>query len=182
MYLRLGSRLSVGPYMLWSRVKYEQNSLFLHTDLAHVLNYNSTGEGVNAQYVWTPFTTFGVQMERQRDRFTSTGDRNSDNLTVRSSNSTVGAGERAGNCRVPNAQFCDSRRARLYWNCRTGESELHVSDPNSFYDRRQPPIAILLLRGATGLRGRGSYRRGDATPRRLVGRRWIAGPRSPELS
>ncbi len=82
VYLRLGSRLSVGPYMLWSRVKYDENSLFLHTDLAHVLNYESTGEGVGARYVWTPFTMFGVQVERQRDRFTSTGDRNSDNLRV----------------------------------------------------------------------------------------------------
>ena len=82
VYLRLGSRLSVGPYVLWSRVKYDQNSLFLNTDLARVLNYNSTGEGVDARYLWTPFTTFGVSMERQRDRFTSTGDRNSDNLSV----------------------------------------------------------------------------------------------------
>jgi hypothetical protein len=80
--LRMGSRLYVGPYLLWSRVKYDQNSLFLNTDLASVLNYNSTGGGVRARYVWTPFTTFGVQMDRHGDRFASTEDRDSDNLRV----------------------------------------------------------------------------------------------------
>jgi hypothetical protein len=80
--LRLGAKLTVGPYLLWSRVKYDPNSVFLSTDLARVLNYNSTGEGVGARYVSTPFTAFGVQVERQRDRFTSTGDRDSDNVLV----------------------------------------------------------------------------------------------------
>jgi Putative beta-barrel porin 2 len=80
--LRLGAKFSAGPYVLWSRLKYDQNSLFLNSDLARVLNYNTTGEGVGARYAATPFTTFGAQVERQRDRFTSSGDRDSDNVLV----------------------------------------------------------------------------------------------------
>jgi hypothetical protein len=78
--VRLGAKLSAGPYVLWSRVKYDENSLFLNSDLARVLNYSSTGEGVGTRYVATPFTTFGLQLERQRDRFASTTDRDSDNV------------------------------------------------------------------------------------------------------
>ena len=80
--LRLTAKVSVGAYAERSRVQYEPNSLYLGTDLARELNHTSTVEGVAVRYALTPYTTFAVGTERQRDRFTFALDRNANSVRV----------------------------------------------------------------------------------------------------
>jgi hypothetical protein len=80
--LRLTEKISVGGYALRSRLEYEPNSLYLGTDLARQLNHTSAGEGAAVRWALTPFTTVSMETERQRDRFESAGDRDSDILRV----------------------------------------------------------------------------------------------------
>jgi hypothetical protein len=80
--LRLTEKISVGAYALRSLVEYEPNALYLGTDLGRELNHRSAGEGGVLSWALTPFTTVAIETERQRDRFVSTGDRDSDIVRV----------------------------------------------------------------------------------------------------
>jgi hypothetical protein len=83
--MRVASKISAGAYARRSRLDYEANSLYLGTDLSRVLNHTSYAEGVTLRYDVTPFTTFAVSGERQRDRFDFAEDRDADGLVVQSS-------------------------------------------------------------------------------------------------
>ena len=80
--LRLTDKISAAVYALTTRNEYEPNSLYLGTDLARELNYTSAGEGAALRWKLTPFTTFAMETERERDRFDSTDDRNSDSVRI----------------------------------------------------------------------------------------------------
>jgi hypothetical protein len=65
-----------------SRLDYDINSIYLGTDLSQVLNYSARGEGAALLYALTPFTTIGIRADRQRHRFDSAPDRDSNSFSV----------------------------------------------------------------------------------------------------
>lgn len=80
--VRLTAKVSAGVHARRSSVEYEPNSLYLQTDLARELNHASTGEGAAVRWALTPYTSFAVEIERQRDRFAFAAERNSDSVQV----------------------------------------------------------------------------------------------------
>jgi hypothetical protein len=80
--VRLSDKLFAGLYSRQSHLEYEPNSLFLDTDLARVLNHTSEAEGIAVRYLMTPYTTLTVEMQRDRDRFDLSRDRDSDGFRI----------------------------------------------------------------------------------------------------
>jgi hypothetical protein len=80
--VRLTAKLTASLDTSRSRLDYDVNSIYLGTDLSQVLNYSSRGEGAALRYALTPFTVIGIRAERQRHRFDSAPDRDSNSLSV----------------------------------------------------------------------------------------------------
>jgi len=80
--IRLTAKTSASVYAGRTHLRYDANSLFDLTDLAHALNHTSTIGGVALRFAATPLTTFAVNVEQERDRFEFSAVRNSDSLRI----------------------------------------------------------------------------------------------------
>lgn len=65
-----------------SSVRYEEDAVFLDSNLAQALNRRATGEGFSLRYALTPLTTLSLDVDRERDRFDFATVRNSDSLRI----------------------------------------------------------------------------------------------------
>ena len=63
-------------------VDYTSEAVYRETDIQRYLTVHTAGEGVRLRYALTPFTTLGVSVERYRNRFPFTPDRDSDGTRV----------------------------------------------------------------------------------------------------
>jgi hypothetical protein len=80
--VRFSDKFFAGGYARRGSLEYEEDELYLGTDLARVLNHTSRGEGIAFRYLATPFSTFTVEVENQRDRFDLSPERDSDSFSV----------------------------------------------------------------------------------------------------
>jgi hypothetical protein len=81
-HVRLSGKSSIDVNVRRSSVNYETGAIFLESDLSRVLDRTSTGEAVTFWYAATPLTTVGVDVQRQRDRFDSAPERDSNRVRV----------------------------------------------------------------------------------------------------
>src|SRR4029077_984901 len=80
--LRMTGKTSVTGSVQRSRLQYEPNSIYLNTDLAAVLNHNSSSESVGIRYAMTNLTTLSVEASQERARFDTAVDRNSEEFRI----------------------------------------------------------------------------------------------------
>jgi Putative beta-barrel porin 2 len=80
--LRLTPKLVANVNAHSTRLEYEANSLYLGTDLSQALNHDGRGEGLGLRSAITPYTTVGVTVDRNRDRFDTTVSNDSDSRQV----------------------------------------------------------------------------------------------------
>ena len=80
--VRLTSRATATIYAKRSTVDYEEDSFYQGTDLATALNFTGRGEGAALRYRVTSLTTVGVEVQRQRDRFDTSPERDADSFYV----------------------------------------------------------------------------------------------------
>jgi hypothetical protein len=82
--VRLSPRISTGVMTRWSKVDYAGDTIYLDTDLSVYLGASAVGHGVRMQYTLTPLTTIGVEVQRDRAKFASANERNSNGYRVMS--------------------------------------------------------------------------------------------------
>ena len=82
MEVRVTAKLTGNLYSQRNRLRYDDNSLYLGTDLAQTLNHKSVGEGAELRYALTPLTSIAVGAIRTRDRFDFATDRDGNNTSV----------------------------------------------------------------------------------------------------
>jgi hypothetical protein len=80
--VRLTGKTIVGATMRRSRVDYKGDSVYLGDDLARYLTGTTASENVRMRYSLTPFTTVGLAVAQQRNRFTLAPERDSNSVRV----------------------------------------------------------------------------------------------------
>jgi Putative beta-barrel porin 2 len=80
--LQLSGKTSIGVMTRRSRTDYEDETIYLDTDLTRYLGFTATINGVKGRYSLTPLTTVGADVEQDRNEFTVTGERNSEGFRV----------------------------------------------------------------------------------------------------
>jgi hypothetical protein len=84
MDVRLTGKTSVGVTTRRFSVDYTGDTVYLNTDLARYLAGETAAEGVWLGYAATPLTTVGMSVQRHRNRFTFTPERDSDSVRISS--------------------------------------------------------------------------------------------------
>jgi len=80
--LRLTPKLVANVNAHAARLEYDANSLYLGSDLADELNHDGRGEGVQLRMALTPYTTVGAYLDRNRDRFDTSPERDADSSQI----------------------------------------------------------------------------------------------------
>jgi hypothetical protein len=80
--LRLTPKTSFTVYAGRNHSEYESDAVFNGTNLAVSLNHSGEVEGAAVGYAMTPLTSILMIVERQRDRFESSPERNSDSFRI----------------------------------------------------------------------------------------------------
>jgi len=80
--LRVTGKTSITGSVQRSRLEYEPNSIYLNTDLAALLNHDSSSESIGIKYAMTHLTTVAVEASQERARFDTAFDRNSDEWRI----------------------------------------------------------------------------------------------------
>jgi hypothetical protein len=65
-----------------SRLTFPVDAVYLGTDLARAMNSTTTGEGVALRYAVTPLTTLSFNVDRERNRFHFTPERDANSVRV----------------------------------------------------------------------------------------------------
>jgi len=80
--LRMTGKTSITGSVQRARLEYEPNSIYLNSDLAAVLNHDSSSESVGLRYAMTHLTTLSVEASQERARFDTAVDRNSEEFRI----------------------------------------------------------------------------------------------------
>lgn len=80
--VRITGKSSIDIRAQRSVVKYDDDAVYLDSDLSRNLNRTMTGEGLTFRYAATPLTTIGLDVQQQRDRFEFSPERDTDRLRI----------------------------------------------------------------------------------------------------
>jgi hypothetical protein len=80
--IQVSSRTFIGVQADRAKTTFDQNAVFLGTDLRNALSRVVTAEGLTARHQLTPLTSFTVEVLKEQDRFEFSPLRNSDSTSV----------------------------------------------------------------------------------------------------
>ncbi|HET7056772.1 MAG TPA: outer membrane beta-barrel protein, partial [Thermomicrobiales bacterium] len=80
--VRLSGKTSIDIRATRSRSSFEDQATYFDITLAQALNRKATGEGASVKYSVTPFTTVSLDVDRERERFDFSPERDANTLFI----------------------------------------------------------------------------------------------------